>query len=83
MSFRALLIMAFCNIAWALNVVVSKLAITDFSAPPLFYALVRSIIVAAVLIPLLRPLPAKLLVPSTPCVNLLAYRGSDVFANQQ
>ncbi|HCJ82678.1 MAG TPA: EamA family transporter, partial [Erythrobacter sp.] len=34
--------------------------ITDFSAPPLFYALVRSIIVAAVLIPLLRPLPAKL-----------------------
>ncbi|HCJ82679.1 MAG TPA: EamA family transporter, partial [Erythrobacter sp.] len=43
MSFRALLIMAFCNIAWALNVVVSKLAITDFSAPPLFYALVRSI----------------------------------------
>ncbi len=60
MSFRALLIMAFCNIAWALNVVVSKLAITDFSAPPLFYALVRSIIVTAVLIPLLRPLPAKL-----------------------
>ena len=60
MSFRALLIMAFCNIAWALNVVVSKLAITDFSAPPMFYALVRSIIVAAVLIPLLRPLPAKL-----------------------
>lgn len=60
MSFRALLIMAFCNIAWALNVVVSKLAIIDFSAPPLFYALVRSIIVAAVLIPLLRPLPAKL-----------------------
>jgi O-acetylserine/cysteine efflux transporter len=60
MSFRALLIIAFCNIAWALNVVVSKLAITDFSAPPLFYALVRSIIVAAVLIPLLRPLPAKL-----------------------
>ncbi|MEP3143633.1 DMT family transporter [Qipengyuania citrea] len=60
MSFRALLIMAFCNIAWALNVVVSKLAITDFSAPPLFYALVRSVIVAAVLIPLLRPLPAKL-----------------------
>jgi O-acetylserine/cysteine efflux transporter len=60
MSFRALLIMTFCNIAWALNVVVSKLAITDFSAPPLFYALVRSVIVAAVLIPLLRPLPAKL-----------------------
>lgn len=60
MSFRALLIMTFCNIAWALNVVISKLAITDYSAPPLFYALVRSIIVAAVLIPLLRPLPAKL-----------------------
>ncbi|WP_247711786.1 DMT family transporter [Qipengyuania qiaonensis] len=52
--------MMLCNIVWALNVVVSKLAIADFGAPPLFYALLRSVIVAVVLISLLRPLPAKL-----------------------
>ncbi|WP_247715156.1 DMT family transporter [Qipengyuania mesophila] len=49
-----------CNIVWALNVVVSKIAIADLGAPPLFYALLRSVIVALVLVPLLRPLPAKL-----------------------
>lgn len=49
-----------CNIVWALNVVVSKIAIADLGAPPLFYAFLRSVIVALVLIPLLRPLPARL-----------------------
>jgi O-acetylserine/cysteine efflux transporter len=54
------MVMMFCNVAWALNVVVSKIAVADLGTPPLFYALLRSVIVAAVLIPLLRPLPAKL-----------------------
>ncbi|WP_291170606.1 DMT family transporter [Erythrobacter sp.] len=52
--------MTFCNVVWALNVVVSKIAIADLATPPLFYALLRSVIVAVVLVPLLRPLPAKL-----------------------
>ncbi|KWV95774.1 DMT family transporter [Erythrobacter sp. AP23] len=60
MPLRALLIMTFCNVVWALNVVVSKIAIADLATPPLFYALLRSAIVAVVLVPLLRPLPAKL-----------------------
>ena len=52
--------MMLCNVVWALNVVVSKVAIADLGTPPLFYALLRSIIIAVVLIPLLRPLPDKL-----------------------
>ena len=60
MPARALVIMMACNIVWALNVVVSKIAIADLGTPPLFYALLRSVLVAAVLLPLLRPLPAKL-----------------------
>lgn len=60
MSFRALVVMTLCNIVWALNVVVSKLAIADLGAPPLFYAFLRSVIVAVVLLPVLRPLPARL-----------------------
>ncbi len=60
MPVRALMVMMFCNVVWALNVVVSKVAIADLGTPPLFYAFLRSVIVAVVLIPLLRPLPAKL-----------------------
>ena len=60
MPVRALFVMMLCNVVWALNVVVSKVAIVDLGSPPLFYALLRSVIVAGVLVPLLRPLPAKL-----------------------
>lgn len=52
--------MLFCNIVWALNVVVSKIAVSDLDTPPLFYALLRSIIVALALFPLLRPVPKEL-----------------------
>ncbi|MBX7495830.1 EamA family transporter [Qipengyuania sp. 6B39] len=60
MSLRSLAIMMFCNIVWALNVVVSKVAVGDLGMPPLAYALLRSVIVALALIPLLRPIPAEL-----------------------
>ena len=60
MPARALFVMMLCNVVWALNVVVSKVAIVDLGSPPLFYALLRSLIVAIVLIPLLRPLPENL-----------------------
>lgn len=49
-----------CNIAWALNIVVSKIAIADLGVPPLFYTVLRSVLVVAVLFPLLRPVPAQL-----------------------
>lgn len=60
MSARTLAIITLCNIVWALNVVVSKIAVTDLHTPPLFYAMLRSVIVALALLPLLRPVPAQL-----------------------
>lgn len=57
----ALGIMLFCNVAWALNVVVSKVAVSTFAVPPLFYTVLRSAVVMAVLFPLLlRGKPARL-----------------------
>ena len=49
----ALGIMLFCNVAWALNVVVSKIAVSTLGLPPLFYTVLRSATVLAVLFPLL------------------------------
>ena len=49
----ALGIMLFCNVAWAMNVVVSKIAVTSLGLPPLFYTVLRSATVLAVLFPLL------------------------------
>jgi O-acetylserine/cysteine efflux transporter len=49
-----------CNILWALNVVVSKLAVDDLAVPPLFYAALRSLMVVLALAPLLRKVPAQL-----------------------
>ena len=56
----ALGIMLFCNVAWALNVVVSKIAVSTLGLPPLFYTVLRSAMVLAVLFPLLRTVPARL-----------------------
>ena len=53
-------IMLFCNVAWALNVVVSKIAVSTLGLPPLFYTVLRSAVVLAVLFPLLRTVPARL-----------------------
>jgi len=56
----ALGIMLFCNVTWAMNVVVSKIAVSTLGLPPLFYTVLRSAMVLAVLFPLLRHLPARL-----------------------
>lgn len=56
----ALGIMLFCNVAWALNVVVSKIAVSTLGLPPLFYTVLRSATVLIVLFPLLRRVPARL-----------------------
>ena len=57
----ALGIMLFCNVAWAMNVVVSKIAVSTLGLPPLFYTVLRSAAVLAVLFPLLlRARPARL-----------------------
>ena len=51
----ALLILV--NLLWALNVVVSKVAVDDLGMPPIFYAALRSLLTVLVLVQLLRPLP--------------------------
>ncbi|MGY6551588.1 MAG: DMT family transporter [Erythrobacter sp.] len=56
----AIAVLMACNIAWALNIVVSKLAVDDLGVPPLFYTVLRSGLVIMVLFPLLRPLPKQL-----------------------
>ena len=57
----ALGIMLFCNVAWAMNIVVSKIAVSTLGVPPLFYTVLRSATVVAVLFPLLlRERPARL-----------------------
>lgn len=57
----ALGIMLFCNVAWAMNIVVSKIAVASLGVPPLFYTVLRSATVVAVLMPLLlRQRPARL-----------------------
>lgn len=53
-------LMVLVNLAWALNTIVSKLAVATLGAPPLFYAAARGLLVALVLLPLLRPVPGKL-----------------------
>lgn len=60
MRFSTVLVLMVCNLLWALNVVVSKLVVTDLGVPPLFYALLRSSLVAAVLFPLLLHPPRNL-----------------------
>lgn len=56
----ALGIMLFCNVAWAMNVVVSKIAVSTLGLPPLFYTVLRSATVLVVLFPLLRQVPQRL-----------------------
>ena len=60
LPFSALGIMLFCNIAWAMNVVVSKIAVSTLGLPPLFYTVLRSGVVLLVLFPLLRRIPTRL-----------------------
>ena len=57
---RAIAVLLVVDLLWALNVVVSKLAVDDLGVPPLFYAFARSALVAIVLAPLLRPAPRDL-----------------------
>ena len=60
MPFRAILILLACNVVWALNVVVSKIAVDELSVPPLFYAALRSLLVVIALAPMLRVVPKEL-----------------------
>ena len=60
MSPASLGLMILVNLAWALNTIVSKIAVGTLGLPPIFYAGARGAIVALVLLPLLRLKPAQL-----------------------
>lgn len=47
-------------LTWAVHTIVSKVAVTDLAIPPLFYAAVRYVVVAAVAAPWLLPVPRPL-----------------------
>lgn len=53
------LLMVMCLI-WAINNIVSKYVVSTLDVPPLFYAAARFVVVAACLIPFLRPAPRPL-----------------------
>lgn len=74
MPVRDFLILFGVCLVWALNVVVSKFAVGPFDIPPVFFAAVRSALVALVLLPWLRPLPSRL--GRTVLVSLLLGGGS-------
>ena len=57
MPARTILLLILVNLLWALNVVVSKVAVDDLGMPPLFYAALRALLTLLVLFQLLRPLP--------------------------
>jgi len=42
---------------WAANQIISRLVVTNLGIPPIFYSLVRSMVIALLLLPMLRPPP--------------------------
>lgn len=57
MSLRDFLLFVGICLLWGLNLVVSKVVIGDMGVPPLFYAALRSAVVAAAVFPWLLPVP--------------------------
>lgn len=57
MSLRDFLLLVGVCLIWATNNIVSKVVVSDWEVPPLFYAAVRFALVAALTLPWLRPMP--------------------------
>lgn len=68
MTTRSFLLLTFICVLWALNVVVSRLVVEGMGVPPLWFAALRSLVVALVLVRYLRPLP-----PNLPWVALVTF----------
>ena len=60
MPLRSFLLLSAICLVWACNTIVSKLVLGGMEVPPLWYAALRSLIVLLVLLPWLRPIPARL-----------------------
>jgi O-acetylserine/cysteine efflux transporter len=57
MNLRSFLVIVLVCLLWAGNMIVSRLVVGTLAVPPLWFAAMRAIIVALVLLPWLRPLP--------------------------
>ena len=60
MNFRDFTLLFTVCFVWGLNIVVTRWAVFDASIPPVFFAAIRFLGVAVVLIPFLRPIPKDL-----------------------
>jgi len=71
----SILVLVVCNVAWALNVIVGKVAVDELAAPPIFFAGLRSLLVVLALTPLLlRGIPRHL--PQVLAIGLAISGGS-------
>lgn len=60
MTFRDFLFLSAICFVWGLNIVVTRWVVSDMAVPPLFFAAIRFLGVALVLIPFLRPIPKQI-----------------------
>lgn len=61
MTFRDFTLLFFVCLVWGLNIVVTRWTVVDGDVAPIFFAAVRFLGIAALLMPFLRPMPEKLL----------------------
>ena len=59
MSLRDLALLVVICLVWAVNSVMTKVLISHFGAPPLFYAAARFAVIAIAMSPWLFPAPAR------------------------
>ncbi|SDR47662.1 Uncharacterized membrane protein [Rhizobiales bacterium GAS113] len=57
MQFRDLVVMVAICVIWALNSIVSKIVVSDFGVPPLFYGMLRCVVITLAVWPWLFPMP--------------------------
>ena len=57
MQLRDLLVMVAICLVWALNSIVSKIVVSDFGVPPLFYGAMRCALITLAVWPWLFPMP--------------------------
>ena len=60
MNFRDFILLFTICFVWGLNIVVTRWVVFDAAVPPLFFAAIRFLGVAILLIPFLRPIPKNL-----------------------
>ncbi len=57
MGFRDFILLFLCCFVWGLNIVVTRWVVFDSAVPPIFFAGIRFLGVALLLVPFLRPIP--------------------------